>query len=122
MGDEDMLVAGIIVVCIASILRAWGLLNYKRNIGEAPLIFSGLSGKLLLSIVTTVSIILGLVGAILIGYETSFLVFCLRRKRTFEPFELREYTSPQYLRFLNMPAAFLISFVLWQLQVFDRAL
>jgi hypothetical protein len=69
-----MLVAGIIVACIASIIRAWGLLNYKRGLGETPLIFSGLSGKLFLSLVTTVSIILGLVGAILIGYETSFLV------------------------------------------------
>ncbi len=41
-----MLVAGIIVVCIASIMRAWGLLNYKRGLGETPLIFSGLSGRL----------------------------------------------------------------------------
>jgi len=65
-----MLAAGIIVLCIASIIRAWGLLNYKRGPGAAALIASGP----VLVIVSTLSIILGLVGAILIGSETSFFV------------------------------------------------
>jgi|GEM_PF-3152736 len=69
-----MFITGIIVLCIASILRAWGLLNYKRGPGEGPLIVMGLTGRLVLAIISTVSIILGIVGAILIGSETSFFV------------------------------------------------
>lgn len=34
----------------------------------------GLTGRLVLAIISTVSIILGIVGAILIGSETSFFV------------------------------------------------
>ncbi len=69
-----MLIAGIIVLFMASIFRAWGFLNYRRGPGEVPLIFMGLKGQLVLSIISIVSIIIGLVGAILIGSETSIFV------------------------------------------------
>ena len=65
-----MLVAGVIVICIASIIRAWGLLNYKRGPGVAALIAS----RSVLMIVSTLSILLGLLGAIFIGSATSFFV------------------------------------------------
>jgi hypothetical protein len=65
-----MLVAGVIVLCIASIIRAWGLLNYKRG----PSAAAPIASKPVLVIVSTLSIILGVVGAILIGSETSFFV------------------------------------------------
>jgi hypothetical protein len=70
-----MLITGIIVLCIASILRAWGGLNYKERMEcERPLGLMGLKGNLILVIVTDVSIVLGLVGAILVGYTTSLYV------------------------------------------------
>lgn len=69
-----MLISGIIVLCIASILRAWGLLNLKRGSDAAPIIATGPTGGLILMIASAVSIILGLSGAILIGSETSLLV------------------------------------------------
>ena len=69
-----MLISGIIVLCIASILRAWGLLNLKRDSGAAPIIATGPKGGLILMIASVVSIILGLSGAILIGSVTSLLV------------------------------------------------
>jgi hypothetical protein len=69
-----MITSGIIVLCIASILRAWGLLNLKRGSGAVPIVATGLTGGLILMITSTVSIILGLLGAILIGSETSLFV------------------------------------------------
>ena len=71
---EDMLVSGIIALCIACMLRTWGLLNLKRDSGAEPIIATGLTGGLILLIASTVSIILGLSGAILIGSETSIFV------------------------------------------------
>jgi len=69
-----MLISGIVVLCIACILRAWGLLNLKRGAGAEPIIATGLTGGLILMIASAVSIILGLSGAILIGSETSLFV------------------------------------------------
>jgi len=60
--------AGIIILIIASGLRGWGILNHRRGPLEAPLIAS----PLILAFVSIVSIIMGLIGAIFIGVDTSF--------------------------------------------------
>jgi len=60
--------AGIIILFIASVLRGWGILNHRRGPMEAPLIAS----PLILASVSIVSTIMGLIGAILIGTDTSF--------------------------------------------------
>lgn len=60
--------AGIIILLIASIIRGWGILNHRRGpIGAAPIA----SGPIL-AIVSIISIAIGLIGAILIGADTSF--------------------------------------------------
>ena len=65
-----MSTVGIIILLIASVIRGWGILNHRRGPMEAALIASGP----ILAILGILSIILGLVGAIFIGYETSFWV------------------------------------------------
>ena len=65
-----MSTVGIIILLIASVIRGWGILNHRRGPMEAALIASGP----ILAILGILSIILGLVGAIFIGSETSFWV------------------------------------------------
>ena len=65
-----MLTVGIILILIASIIRGWGILNHKRGPMEAALVASGP----ILAILGLLSIILGLLGAIFIGSETSLWV------------------------------------------------
>ena len=65
-----MVTAGVIIVLLASIVRGWGALNYRRGPMEAALIASGS----LLAIFSILSILLGLVGAILIVVGTSFWI------------------------------------------------
>ena len=65
-----MLTTGILLVLLASIVRGWGALNIKRGPMEAAPIASGL----FLAIFSTLSIVVGLVGSILIGMETSFWI------------------------------------------------
>ncbi|TRZ87479.1 MAG: hypothetical protein D4R88_09345 [Methanosarcinales archaeon] len=75
-----MLTTGIIIYCIASILKSWSGLNRIRTIEyERSRMSMGLieREKFIIerkkwNIVIIMSTILGLVGAILIGYETSF--------------------------------------------------
>lgn len=69
-----MLVSGIIALCIACMLRTWGLLNLEKGSSAEPIIATGLIGGLILLITFTVSIVLGLSGAIFIGSETSLFV------------------------------------------------
>ena len=65
-----MSTVGIIILLIASVIRGWGILNHRRGPMEAALIASGP----ILAIFGILSIILGLVGAVFIGSETSFWV------------------------------------------------
>ena len=60
--------AGIIILLIASIIRGWGLLNHRRGPVEAAAIASGP----IVAIFSIISIVLGLIGAILIGSDSSF--------------------------------------------------
>ena len=62
--------AGIIILLIASIIRGWGLLNHRRGPMEAAIIASGP----VLAIFAIISILMGLMGAILIGADTSFWI------------------------------------------------
>jgi hypothetical protein len=75
MGDKEikMLITGIILILLASIVRGWGALNLRRGPIEAAPIASGS----FLAIFSTLSIIVGLAGAILIGMETSFWIGAL---------------------------------------------
>jgi hypothetical protein len=61
---------GIIILLIASIIRGWGILNHRRGPVEAAVIASGPIG----AIFSIISIIVGLVGAILIGSDSSFWI------------------------------------------------
>ena len=62
--------AGIIILLIASIIRGWGILNHRRGPVEAAVIASGT----IVAIFSIISIIIGLVGAILIGSDSSFWI------------------------------------------------
>lgn len=62
--------AGIIILLIASIIRGWGILNHGRGPMEAAVIASGP----VLAIFSIISIVMGILGAILIGSGTSFWV------------------------------------------------
>ena len=59
---------GIIILLIASIIRGWGILNHRRGPVEAAPIAS----SYVLAIFGIISNIMGLIGAILIGVDTSF--------------------------------------------------
>lgn len=61
---------GIIILLIASIIRGWGILNHRRGPVEAAVIASGP----ILATFSIISIVVGLVGAILIGAGSSFWV------------------------------------------------
>ena len=65
-----MLTVGIILLLIASIIRGLGILNHRRGPLEAAPIASGS----ILAILSIVSIILGLLGAISIGSGTFFWI------------------------------------------------
>ncbi len=65
-----MSTAGVILLLIASIIRGWGILNHRRGPLEAAPIASGS----ILAILSIVSIVLGLLGAIFIGSDSSFWV------------------------------------------------
>ena len=60
--------AGTIILLIASIIRGWGILNHGRGPMEAAVIASGP----VLAIFSIISIVMGILGAILIGSDTSF--------------------------------------------------
>ncbi len=60
--------AGIIILLIASIIRGWGILNHRRGPVEAAPIAS----SYVLAIFGIISNIMGLIGATLIGVDTSF--------------------------------------------------
>ena len=62
--------AGIIILLIASIIRGWGILNRGRGPMDAAVIASGP----VLAIFSIISIVMGILGAILIGSDTSFWV------------------------------------------------
>jgi hypothetical protein len=62
--------AGILILLIASIIRGWGLLNHERGPMEAGVIASGP----VLAILSIISIAMGLIGAFLIGADTSFWI------------------------------------------------
>lgn len=62
--------AGILILLIASIIRGWGLLNHRRGPMEAAVIASGP----VLAILSIISIAMGLIGAFLIGADTSFWI------------------------------------------------
>lgn len=62
--------AGIIILLIASVLRGWGMLNHRRGPIEAAVIASGS----VLAILSIISIAMGLIGAFLIGADTSFWI------------------------------------------------
>ena len=62
--------AGIIILLIASIIRGWGILNHRRGTMDASPIASGPIG----AIFSIVSIVIGLIGAILIESDSSFWV------------------------------------------------
>jgi predicted ABC-type exoprotein transport system permease subunit len=66
----ENMTAGIIVLLIASIIRGWGLLNHRRGPMEAAVIASGP----VLAILSIISIAMGLIGAFLIGADTSFWI------------------------------------------------
>ena len=59
---------GIIILLIASIIGGWGILNHGRGPMEAAPIASGS----ILAIFSIVSTVMGLIGAVLIGADTSF--------------------------------------------------
>lgn len=61
-----MITAGVIIVLLGSIIRGWGALNHRRGPMEAAAIASGS----LSAIFSIFSILLGIVGAVLIGMET----------------------------------------------------
>ena len=62
--------AGIIILLIASIIRGWGILNHRRGPMEAAAIASGP----ILAIFSIISTVMGLIGVILIGTDTSFWI------------------------------------------------
>lgn len=66
----ENMTAGIIILLIASIIRGWGLLNHRRGPMEAAVIASGP----VLAILSIISIAMGLIGAFLIGADTSFWI------------------------------------------------
>lgn len=59
--------AGIILLLIASVFRGYGILNHRRDPIDLPLIAT----PLFLIFIATISTVGGLIGAILIGAETS---------------------------------------------------
>lgn len=63
-----MFTVGIILLLIASVIRGWGILNHRRGPLEAAPIAAGS----ILAIISIISTILGLIGSIFIGSETSF--------------------------------------------------
>lgn len=65
-----MFTVSIILLLIGSTIRGWGILNHRRSPFEASVIASGPT----LAIFSIVSIILGLLGTIFIGSETSFWI------------------------------------------------
>ncbi len=68
-----MLAVGIIILLISSIIRGWGMLNYRRGPADAALIAS----PTFLAMISIGSIILGLIGSIIIGFQSGFLVSLL---------------------------------------------
>ena len=65
-----MITAGIIIVLLGSTIRGWGALSHRRGPMEAAVIGSGS----LLAIFSIFSVLLGIVGAVLIGMETSLWI------------------------------------------------
>jgi hypothetical protein len=65
--NNKTLIFGIILFLLGSIIRGWGTLNHRRGRMEAAAIASGP----VLAIFGIISIIMGLIGAILIGIESS---------------------------------------------------
>jgi hypothetical protein len=67
-GRDSSSMLGIILLLLGSIIRGWGLLNHRRGPMEAAPMASGA----VLAIFSIVSIVMGLIGAVLIGANTSF--------------------------------------------------
>jgi hypothetical protein len=61
---------GFLFLIIGSIMRGWGLLNYRRGPSEAAVIATGS----VFTFLSLVSIVLGLIGCIIIGIDTSAII------------------------------------------------